>query len=160
MKRIKAIVLDFDGVLTDGTFIWNTGGREYKRLSFYDIMGLSIGSKAGIIFAIISGENNALIDRFAEKTGITDVFKGIKNKAEALRLFAVKKGFELTQICYMGDDVNDLAAMEICGFTAAPASAHESVKKKARLITEHAGGHGAVRELVDYILANNFLEQE
>ncbi|MDD4591653.1 MAG: HAD hydrolase family protein [Parabacteroides sp.] len=156
MKKIKAIVLDFDGVLTDGTFIWGTDGQEYKRLSFYDIMGISRGLKAGLVFALISGENNSLIDRFVEKMGIIDVYKGCKNKAEALCLFAEKHAFDHSQICFMGDDINDLPAMEIAGFSAAPATAQEIVKVNAKLITKHAGGQGAVRELIDYVLANNF----
>ena len=84
MKKIKAVALDIDGVLTDGTFIWGLNGEEYKTFSFSDIMGISLGSKAGLIFALISGENNPLIDRFAQKMKIADVYKGSKDKAAAL----------------------------------------------------------------------------
>lgn len=160
MEKIKAIVLDFDGVLTDSTFLWCTDGQEYKRLSFYDVMGISLGLRAGLVFAIISGENNVLIDRFVDKMGIVDVYKGCKDKAAALRLFAEKYTFELSQICFMGDDINDLPAMEIAGFPVAPATAHGSVKIRAKLITQHVGGNGAVRELIDYLMANNFQEQK
>lgn len=159
MKKIKAIALDFDGVLTDGTFFWDGDDKEYKRLSFYDVMGISLGTRAGIIFTLISGENNALIDRFAEKTKIADIYKGCKDKAAALRLFAAKYELDLSDICFMGDDINDLPAMEIAGFSAAPATAQESIKTKAKLITKQAGGNGAVRELIDFILANNLQGQ-
>ena len=74
MKPIKGIALDVDGVLTDGTFTWDVDGGEYKSFSFTDIMGISIAKKAGIVFAIISGENTPHIDYYANKMGITDVF--------------------------------------------------------------------------------------
>lgn len=155
MHKIKAVALDVDGVLTDGTFIWGLNGEEYKQFSFSDVMGISLASKAGIIFALISGEDNVLINRFAEKMKITDIFKGAKDKAAALISFAKKNKLELNQICFMGDDVNDIGALEIAGLSAAPANAHKSVKQKAALITEKSGGQGAVRELLDIILTKN-----
>jgi len=85
ISRIKAVALDVDGVLTDGTFWWGPDGEEYKRFSFLDIMGVSLGRKAGLVFALISGEDSPLVDRYAAKMGITDVFKGCKDKASALR---------------------------------------------------------------------------
>ncbi len=153
MKDIKAVALDIDGVLTDGTFIWGTNGEEYKKFSFADVMGISLASKAGIIFALISGEDNVLVDRFAEKMKIVNVYKGIKDKASALISFAKKNKLELSQICFMGDDVNDLGALQLAGLSAAPANAHESIKRIVKLITTKSGGNGAVRELIDSILA-------
>jgi 3-deoxy-D-manno-octulosonate 8-phosphate phosphatase (KDO 8-P phosphatase) len=152
LTGIRAVALDVDGVLTDGTFWWGTGGEEFKRFSFADVMGVSLGTKAGLVFALISGEESLLIDRFALKMGITDVYKGCKNKAEALRAFAEKQGFALPQVCFMGDDVNDVAALELAGLSAAPANANDSAKRAARVVTQHAGGSGAVRELIDLIL--------
>jgi 3-deoxy-D-manno-octulosonate 8-phosphate phosphatase (KDO 8-P phosphatase) len=153
MKDIKAVALDVDGVLTDGKFMWGPNGEEYKQFSFSDIMGISLASQAGIIFTLISGEDNILIDRFAEKMKIVDVSKGCKYKAAALISFAKKYKLELNQICFMGDDVNDISALELAGFSAAPANAHESVKRKVKFVTTKAGGNGAVRELIDFILA-------
>jgi len=158
MNKIKAIAMDLDGVLTDGAFYWGPEGQEWKQFSFYDVMGISLGRKAGLIFAIISGENNVLIDRFAEKMGINDVHKGCKDKASALRSFIEKNGFNLSEVCFMGDDINDLPALEIAGLSAAPVSAHERVKKEVMFITKNKGGQGAVRELIDHILTNNLQE--
>jgi 3-deoxy-D-manno-octulosonate 8-phosphate phosphatase (KDO 8-P phosphatase) len=155
MKNIKAVALDVDGVLTDGTFIWGTNGEEYKQFSFSDVMGISLASKAGIIFTLISGEDNILIDRFAEKMKIVDVSKGCKDKAAALISFSKKYKLELNQICFMGDDVNDIGALALAGFSAAPANAHESVKQKVKFVTTKAGGNGAVRELLDLLLIEN-----
>ena len=153
MEDIKAVALDVDGVLTDSTFIWGINGEEYKKFSFTDVMGISRASKAGIIFALISGEDNVLVDRFAEKMKIAHVYKGIKDKASALTSFAENNKLELGQICFMGDDINDLGALQLAGFSAAPANAHESVKRTVNLITTRSGGNGAVRELLDLILA-------
>ena len=155
MKDIKAVALDIDGVLTDGTFIWGPNGEEYKQFSFSDVMGISIASKAGIIFTLISGEDNALISKYAQKMKIVDVYKGTKDKAAALISFSEKYKLELNQICFMGDDVNDISALELVGLSAAPANAHESVKQKVKLVTTKAGGNGAVRELLDLILLKN-----
>jgi 3-deoxy-D-manno-octulosonate 8-phosphate phosphatase (KDO 8-P phosphatase) len=155
MRDIKAVALDVDGVLTDGTFIWGPSGEEYKQFSFSDVMGISLASKEGIIFALISGEDNALIDRFAEKMKIADVSKGCKDKAAALISFSKKYKLELNQICFMGDDVNDIGALALAGFSAAPANAHESVKQKVKFVTTKAGGNGAVRELLDLLLIEN-----
>lgn len=151
--------MDIDGVLTDGAFYWGPDGQEWKRFSFYDVMGISLGCKDGLIFTFISGEDTPLIDRYAKKMGIVDVYKGCRDKAAALRDFAQKHNLELAQVCFMGDDVNDLPAMELAGMSAAPASAHESARSKATVVTQHNGGQGAVRELIDYILINNRLEQ-
>lgn len=152
MIPIKAVVLDVDGVLTDGGFWWGPNGEEFKHFSFTDVMGISLGRKAGLKFALISGESSPLIDRFADKMEITDIYKGCKDKAAALRSFSQKHGLDMSQVCFMGDDVNDIAALELAGLSAAPANAHESVKQRATLITKHSGGQGAVRELLDLLL--------
>ncbi len=153
--KIKAIALDVDGVLTDGTFCWGPDGAEYKQFSFYDIMGVSLGTRAGLVFALISGESGELIDRFASKMGIADVFKGCKDKAAALRSFAENRGLDLSEVCFMGDDVNDLPALALAGLSAAPSSAHKRVRGVVNLVTIQPGGRGAVRELVDHILADS-----
>ena len=109
--QIKAVVLDVDGVLTDGTFWWGLDNAEWKRFSFRDVMGISRASKAGLVFALISGEENELITRYARKMKITSVYQGCKDKAAALRSFAESQGLDLAHVCFMGDDVNDLAAL-------------------------------------------------
>jgi 3-deoxy-D-manno-octulosonate 8-phosphate phosphatase (KDO 8-P phosphatase) len=149
---IKAVALDVDGVLTDGTFWWDAHGAELKRFSFRDVMGIARATRAGIIFALISGEKNPIVDRYAAKLGIAQVWQGCKDKAVALREFAAAQSLDLGEICFMGDDVNDLSAMELAGFTAAPADAHESVLGTVKLVTNRPGGQGAVRELLDHLL--------
>jgi 3-deoxy-D-manno-octulosonate 8-phosphate phosphatase (KDO 8-P phosphatase) len=153
MKHLKALVFDVDGVLTDGGVWWGPDGAEWKRFCFADIMGVSLAMKAGLQVGLISGEDSPLVDRFALKMGITDVEKNCKNKARALRAFAERRGLALSDIGFMGDDVNDLEAMSIAGVAAAPANAVPAVLHKAAFIAGNHGGHGAVRELVDAVLS-------
>jgi 3-deoxy-D-manno-octulosonate 8-phosphate phosphatase (KDO 8-P phosphatase) len=154
MKDLKAIVLDVDGVLTDGGVWWGPNGEEWKRFCFADIMGVSLAMKSGLIVALISGEGSPLVDRFAVKLGITDIQKNCKDKARALRLFAERRDVALAHVAFMGDDVNDIGAMEIAGLAAAPANAARAVLAKASFVATSHGGNGAVRELVDAILSD------
>ena len=155
MTTIRAVALDVDGVLTDGGFWWGPSGEEFKRFCFADVMGISLALKAGIRFALISGEDSPLVDRYAAKMGISDVYKGCKDKAAALRSFAAAHHLEMAQICFMGDDVNDLGALALAGLSAAPANACLQVKHQAMLVTQVSGGAGAVRELLDLLLASS-----
>ena len=153
LASIDGLVMDVDGVLTDGTFMWSTSGEESKRFSFEDVMGLSRARKAGLQLGLISGEDSALVDRFAEKTGIAIVAKGCKEKGVALREFAAATGIALERVAFIGDDVNDLPALAIAGLSVAPANAQPPVKAVAALVLERSGGQGAVRQLVEMILA-------
>lgn len=152
IEKIRAIALDVDGVLTDGGIWWGPNGEEWKRFCFADIMGVSLACKAGLIVTLISGEDSPLVDRFAAKFKLADITKGCQDKARALREFARRNQLELSEICFMGDDVNDLAAMEIAGLSAAPADARPAVVQKAAFVATVRGGNGAVRELIDAIL--------
>ena len=149
--RIRAVALDVDGVLTDGALYWGAQGEELKRISFRDVMGVSIGRRAGLRFALISGEGGPLLERLGQRLQISDVYADCKDKASAVRAFARTAGLEPAEICYMGDDVNDVAAMAVVGLAAAPASAHSSARKAAEFVAPSAGGAGAVRDLVDFL---------
>jgi 3-deoxy-D-manno-octulosonate 8-phosphate phosphatase (KDO 8-P phosphatase) len=153
MAGIRAIALDVDGVLTDGGFWWGPDGAEFKRFSFLDVMGVSIGARAGLVFALISGEDSPLVDRFAAKMSILHVYKGCKDKGRALREFSAAAHLPLEAIAFMGDDCNDFSAMDIAGLSAAPASAREEVRARVAYVASRPGGDGAVRELVEHVLA-------
>lgn len=152
-RLVDAVVLDVDGVLTDGGFWWGPNGEEWKRFCFADVMGISRGRQAGLIFGLISGEASPLVDRFAEKMQIAAVYKGIKDKGAALRDFSDRTGIPLARICFAGDDVNDLSAMALAGLSAAPANAQPPVLAVARIHLTARGGDGAVRELIEKVLA-------
>jgi 3-deoxy-D-manno-octulosonate 8-phosphate phosphatase (KDO 8-P phosphatase) len=157
---IAGLALDVDGVLTDGSVWWSSGGEEWKRFGFADIMGLSLARRSGLKVALISGENSPLVDHFARKLHIEFAVKGCRDKAAALDDFAKQTGIALRAICYMGDDVNDLAAMRLAGCSAAPANASLRVREIVKIVTGRTGGDGAVRELVERILAAQGLEIE
>jgi 3-deoxy-D-manno-octulosonate 8-phosphate phosphatase (KDO 8-P phosphatase) len=152
VHQIKGIAMDVDGVLTDGGVCWGPNGEEWKRFHFADIMGLSLARKSGLLIALISGENSPLIDRFAEKLSIADVYKNCKDKASALRAFCERHSLQLQQICFIGDDINDLPALRIVGVSACPADARPSVREICQVVTKLGGGNGAVREVVDMLL--------
>lgn len=152
--------MDVDGVLTDGGLWWGPNGEEWKRFCFADIMGVSLARRAGIELALISGENSPLVDRYAEKLRIRYVIKGCRDKASALREFSAAIGKDLDAVCFMGDDINDLPAMRIAGFSAAPANAASVVLAHVDFIAQSAGGNGAVRELMEALLDAQGLEVE
>jgi len=152
LPAIKAVLLDVDGVLTDNTFWWGAGGEEFKRFCFADVMGLVRARRAGMIIALVSGEKSLLVDRFAKKVGIHEIYQDCKDKAGALRDFATRHGIPLSQISFMGNDVNDLPALGIAGLAVAPADAEPAVLRKVTLVTTRAGGSGAVRELIERLL--------
>jgi len=160
VHQIKAIAMDVDGVLTDGGVWWGPNGEEWKRFHFADIMGLSLARKSGLIVALISGENSPLVDRLAEKLSIADVYKDCKDKARALRDFSERHSLPLHEICFIGDDVNDLAALKVAGVSACPADARSSVRETCQVVTKLAGGNGAVREIVDMLLATTTSMEE
>jgi 3-deoxy-D-manno-octulosonate 8-phosphate phosphatase (KDO 8-P phosphatase) len=157
LVSLQAIAFDVDGVLTDGTLQWSTSGEESKRFSFADILGISLLRRLGIKMALISGEPSPLVNRFAEKMRIRFVAKGTRDKATALREFATRSGISLQLTCFFGDDVNDLAAMEVAGLCACPSNAAAEVL--AHVAQQHGflsplpGGRGAVRSFADTVLA-------
>jgi 3-deoxy-D-manno-octulosonate 8-phosphate phosphatase (KDO 8-P phosphatase) len=160
LEKIRAVAMDMDGVLTDGGLWWGPNGEEWKRFCFADIMGVSLARRAGMELALISGEDSPLVDRYAQKLRIRHVTKGCRDKAAALRDFAAATGLELAAVCFMGDDINDLAAMKIAGFSAAPASAAREVLAHVDFIAKSVGGNGAVRELMEALLRAHGLETQ
>ena len=150
---IKAVVMDVDGVLTDGTVWLDAAGRETKRISFADIMGVSIGRRAGLLFAFVSGESGPCLDQIAAKFGVSEVYAGCKDKAAAVRDFGARHELALAEVCFIGDDVNDVAALEICGLAVTPAGAQPVASAKAAMVTSRPGGNGSVREVIDWLLA-------
>lgn len=145
--------MDIDGVLTDGTFTWDSAGGESKSFAFADIMGLSRARAAGISLGLISGEDGPIVKRLAEKIGATYVAAGCRNKAAALREFSEASQIPLEHIAYIGDDVNDIDALSIAGLSVAPLNAQSGVKRSVDLVLEKTGGDGAVRQLIELLLA-------
>lgn len=146
---IVAVALDVDGVLTDGTIALGPGDEQVRRVAYLDIMGVSRARAAGIRFAMISGEGGEPLRRVAAKFGVTDVWEHCRDKAAALREFADRVGTPLAQVCFVGDDINDVAAMALAGLSAAPSTAHPLARAAAKWPLHAGGGAGAVREVLD-----------
>ncbi|MGA8163190.1 MAG: HAD family hydrolase [Acidobacteriaceae bacterium] len=155
-EHVKAIATDVDGVLTDGTFWWGTNGEEFKRFSFADVTGIALARKAGLRLALISGESSEpaklLVQRFADKLQITDVYKGCHDKAAAVREFAERYGLRLSEVCFIGDDIPDLPALEIVGVPVTPRNAQTAAKEKAAWVASRDGGCGVLREVIEQVL--------
>lgn len=156
INKIKLIVLDVDGVLTDGSLYIGTEGSEYKKFNVKDGMGISLARQANIQFAIITGRNSNVVDIRARELKIDFVYQGIDNKIEVLHTLMSSLNLSKDQVCYMGDDINDLSVMNSVGIFFAPNDAVEFVKKNANYITNANGGHGAVREMVEFILKSQY----
>jgi 3-deoxy-D-manno-octulosonate 8-phosphate phosphatase (KDO 8-P phosphatase) len=153
LKRIRALVLDVDGVLTDGGMYYGPNGEGLKRFHVKDGMGLRLVLEAGIAVALISGEASEILRRRAEKLKIADVFIGVEDKLRTLEGFLAARKIAIEDAAYVGDDVNDLGPMGKVGLPVAVADAVPQVRKAARWVTSRRGGDAAVREVCDAILA-------
>ncbi|APC97847.1 KdsC family phosphatase [Pseudofrancisella aestuarii] len=161
-RSIKLLILDVDGVLTDGKITLSNSGDEYKNFNVKDGMGIVLLQKVGIRVAIItSKESNIVLNRLTS-LGLNkeDIYQGQKNKIKAYQEIKEKYNLKDTNIAYMGDDLPDIAIMDKVFLSAAPADCVSAVKKFANYICSSKGGYGAVRELCDFILKQEGLYEE
>ncbi|MDQ5915747.1 MAG: 3-deoxy-D-manno-octulosonate 8-phosphate phosphatase phosphatase [Pseudomonadota bacterium] len=152
-RNVRLMAFDVDGVMTDGSIYYTDEGTELKAFNALDGAGLKMLEKAGITVAIITGRKAPCVELRARNLGIHRLHQGVHDKAACLSGMLAELGLTADQAGYMGDDVMDLAVMGLCGFSAAPANGHDSVLQRAALVTRKSGGHGAVRETCDFILA-------
>lgn len=151
--KIRALVMDVDGTLTDGGIYLGNNGEELKR--FYVRDGLAIKHilpELGIVPVIITGRSSALVDRRCEELDIKDVVQGCGDKLTELKRVLSGKGITLDETAYIGDDVNDLECMRAVGYAGCPADAVDEVKSAAAFVSSHNGGYGAVREFIEHIM--------
>ena len=153
-KKIKMVVSDFDGVFTDGSIYISEKNEVQKKLNFKDIMGVSILVKAGIDFAIISGEKSNILDYFKEKFNLKEIHGGIRQKGFVLSDIMERYGLKSDEVLYIGDDINDISAMELVDYRIAPKNVNPIVTVKVLnlQITESYGGNGAIREIADTLV--------
>lgn len=153
-KNIKMVVSDFDGVFTDGSVYISENSDVQKKLSFKDIMGVSMLLKNGYKFAIISGEASNILNYFKEKLGVEEIHGGIRQKGIVLNEIMEKYTLKPDEVLYIGDDINDMPAMELVDFKIAPKNVNPilPVKIKDLQILDSFGGNGAIREIVDTLL--------
>lgn len=150
--RIKLLVLDVDGVLTDGRIILNDHGEEIKRFHARDGVGLSLLMAAGIDVAVITGRISGVVQHRARELGITEIHQGVKDKAAIFFDLLQRKGLEKAEVCVVGDDLPDLPMFRLAGLAVAVADAALEVREAATVVTKRRGGLGAVREVCELIL--------
>lgn len=150
INKIKLMVYDFDGVMTDNKVIIDQSGNESVIVNRADGLAVSIINKMGIKQIILSTEKNEVVKKRAKKLGVLCI-NGIDNKKKVLKDHLSRLKIDRSEVVYVGNDINDLDAMEHVGFAVAPADAHPKIKNIASLVTKAKGGDGVIREVLDII---------
>jgi 3-deoxy-D-manno-octulosonate 8-phosphate phosphatase (KDO 8-P phosphatase) len=154
IEKIKVVLTDVDGVLTDTGIYYSNEGEALKRFSIRDGMGVErLRKYAGIETVIITGENSGTVKSRAEKLKISEYYLGVKKKEEVLEVIKKKNGFDSENIAYIGDDSNDYEIMKLVGLRATPNDGMNFIKEIADYICENKGGYGAFREFAELILS-------
>jgi 3-deoxy-D-manno-octulosonate 8-phosphate phosphatase (KDO 8-P phosphatase) len=152
---IELLLLDVDGVLTDGSVIYSDDGRESKRFHVRDGSGLKLWHAAGKRSAIVSGRKSVAVERRATELGIAPVLQGRDDKLAALVELLVVTGLRPEQVCAVGDDLPDVPVLRRCGLAVAVADACPEVRSAAHYATAAPGGRGAVREAIEWLLKSS-----
>lgn len=151
-KKIKLLIMDVDGTLSDGRFFMLPDGTTMKSFDVKDGTGVIFAGLAGIKTAIITGKASEAVKRRAEELHIDDYYEGVQNKTVPFFELLKKYDLEKEQVAYIGDDIGDAEVMGMVGFSAAVGDAHPLIKRISHYIAKRYGGRGAVRELIDFIL--------
>lgn len=150
--RVRLLLLDVDGVLTDGGIVYDAEGKEIKRFHVRDGHGIKMLKRAGIEVGIVTGRTSAVVDVRAKELGIVFVAQGAADKTESFRSILARTGLSPEQTAYVGDDIVDLPLLRAVGFSASVADAEEYVKEAVDYVASREGGRGAVREIAEFIL--------
>lgn len=152
-SKIQLLILDVDGVLTDGTITINFDGTESKRFNVLDGLGIKLWQKTGGKVILLTGRTSSALSYRARELGIDLVCQGCKNdRARVIELLLKNTGFSSDHVAYIGDDLSDISAVKYVGFGVAVRNAVSELKGIADYVTVHPGGGGAVREVIEYIL--------
>ncbi|MFQ5432198.1 MAG: KdsC family phosphatase [Nitrospinota bacterium] len=151
-KQIKIIILDVDGVLTDGGIIIDDNGVESKTFYVRDGLAIAVAVKRNMKFSIISGRYSKVVELRASELGIRDVHQNVMNKVKVFESILAKQNLTAEEAAFMGDDANDIGVLELAGLSFAPSDADETVKSKVNWVSGFGGGKGAVREMIELIL--------
>ena len=150
--RIRLLVLDVDGVLTDGTLVFGSSGEETKRFHVRDGYAIQGARSAGLEIAVISGRGSPAVTRRMTELGVAEVHQGVGDKAEVFRGILSRLRLEPSAAAVMGDDLPDLPLLRLAGLALAPADAVAEVRRAVGWVSRFDGGHGAVREAIEMLL--------
>ncbi len=159
-KKIKAVIFDVDGTLTDGVISIDNKGNERKNFNVKDGFAIAKAVEFGIKCAIITGRKSEVVNIRAKELNITEVYQGIADKQKAISDFAEKNGFSFDEIAYFGDDLNDMPAFKIAGLKGTTSDGAEELKEVADIVTKTPGGKGAAREFLEFILKSKNIWKE
>ena len=157
---IRLLLLDVDGVLTDGSIILSQDGTESKAFNTQDGFGLRLLLEAGIDTGVITARTSAAVTKRTQDLGMRYVFQGASNKLTAYKEIVRQSGLKPFEIAYMGDDWLDLVLLTRVGFAAAPANGVDEVQRIAHYVCRKSGGQGAVREVCDFLLEAKGVRQQ
>ncbi len=152
LAQIRLLALDVDGTLTDGAVTFASDGAETKTFHIHDGLGIVLARHVGLETAWITGRTSPITERRARELGVVHLYQGVRDKTDALADLATRTGVAVSQIAYMGDDLNDLPLLRLVGAALAPRNAVADVKSAAHFVTPRAGGAGAVRDALELIL--------
>jgi len=159
-KKIRLLVMDVDGVLTDGRMILSERGDELKSFHTHDGIGLALAKRAGLRTALVTGESSPIAKARGTKLGVDSVVLGARRKRESVEALRAEFGVAADAVAFIGDDLLDIPALQVAGLAVTVADAPAAVKAVAHVVTRARGGHGAVRELVELILTSQRSWQE
>jgi 3-deoxy-D-manno-octulosonate 8-phosphate phosphatase (KDO 8-P phosphatase) len=152
IARIKALLLDVDGVMTDGKLHYSARGEEIKSFDVKDGLGIQLLLNTNILVGIISGRNSDALEKRIKDLGIQHIYMDSSNKKKDLQNFLETTGLQLEEVAYVGDDLPDLTAIMMCGFSACPSDACSEVLDAVDHVSSKRGGDGVVREIAELIL--------
>lgn len=152
LRSLRLILLDVDGVLTDGGLYLANGGEELKRFDVKDGAGIVLARRAGLAVGLITGKTSEIVSRRASELGLFPVRQGALDKMRPFAEILAETGVEAQEVGYIGDDVLDLPVLRRVGVSACPADAHPLVRREVDLVLSASGGRGAVREFIDRVL--------
>ncbi len=155
----KLILTDIDGVWTDGGMYYDNTGNEFKRYNTSDSAGVLFCKLLEIPVGIITGEKNNIVQNRAKKLGIDILFMGVKNKLKLVEELCLKYNISISEVAYIGDDINDILVLKKVGISGCPSNAPSYVKKHCSMILDKEGGSGVFREFVEKILGEEYLEK-
>ncbi len=151
-RKIKLLIMDCDGVLTDGRLYYSAAGEDLKVFHVRDGQGIVDWHNAGFRTGLISGRNSPIVELRGKQLGIEFIFQGRKEKISALNELILASGILREEVAFIGDDTPDVEVFPLVGLAVAVADAHEAVRSTAHIVTNLAGGYGAVREVIDLLL--------
>ncbi|MGV8056532.1 MAG: KdsC family phosphatase [Smithellaceae bacterium] len=152
LKKIKLLILDVDGVMTDGRIVMDDSGREIKQFDVRDGHGIKLIQRYGIKVALLTGRKSEVVKHRALDLGIKEVYQKAFNKKEIFAKILQKNKLDSSEAAFIGDDIIDIPVLKAAGFSSAVADALEVVKKSVDYVTQNKGGRGAVREVCEMLL--------